>query len=103
MKKVILSMVIVLLTAVSACGQSENSKITEAVFEVCENQEIDNKTIKKATDKLKGVVKTVWDKKNKNIVVSYNENKITRMEICRVIMKSICDAETSKGKKLSLL
>jgi len=97
MKKVILSMVIVLMTVVSACSQSKNSKMTDVTFGVRGNYEIYKTTIEKAANSLKGVVKTVWDKENRNIVVSYNKNKITSMEICKAITKSICDTDISKG------
>ncbi len=97
MKKVILSMVIALMTIVSAYSQDGESKITDATFGVRGNCGMCKTTIEKAANSLNGVTKAVWDRANKKVDVSYDSDKTSLMEIHKAIAKSGYDTDMVNG------
>jgi len=93
MMKVILSMVIALLTIVSACSQDVKSE----TFGVRGNCAMCKATIETAAMSINGVKTAVWDRENKKITVFYDKTKATKMEIHKAIAKSGYDTDMLSG------
>jgi len=93
MKKVILSVVVVILTITTSFGQSQ----TTENFGVRGNCGMCKATIEKAASSIDGVTKAVWDKENKKIEVSFDSAKTDLNAIHQAIANSGYDTDTVKS------
>ena len=92
MKKIILSIAVAMLFAVTSFAQS-----TDASFGVRGNCEMCKATIEKAATSIAGVTKAVWDKENKKIDVSFDTSKTSVKDIETAIAGAGYDTENIKG------
>jgi copper chaperone CopZ len=92
MKKIILSIAVAMLFAVTSFAQT-----TDASFGVRGNCEMCKATIEKAATSIEGVTKAVWDKENKKINVSFDASKTSVMNIETAIAGAGYDTENIKA------
>ncbi len=91
MKKSILSIVMTLMIFVSGYGQDE--KLVETTFGVRGNCGMCKATIEKAALSVDGVNSAIWDKENKKIDVSFDQEKTTEDAIHQAIANSGYDTD----------
>jgi copper chaperone CopZ len=112
MKKVILSVVVVLATIVLTSCKSESKKekvtkteiskengITAITFGVRGNCTMCKKTIEKAANSVEGVSIATWDVGKKKIDVSFDDAKTSAMAIHKAIAASGYDTEKHVGSE----
>ena len=100
MKKVIFALVIfATIGLTNSFGQDEMTKMTEnttinmASFGVRGNCGMCQKTIEKAANSVEGVSSAEWNKEKKVIMVSYDNTKISLMDVHKAIAASGYDTE----------
>ena len=110
MKKVILSMVVIIAVVFTSC-KNESKKDTEVnktevskemaikdiSFGVRGNCGMCKRTIEKAANSVEGVASANWDKDKKLIKVSFDEGKTNVMSIHKAIAASGYDTEKVNG------
>jgi copper chaperone CopZ len=110
MKKVILSMVVIIAVVFTSC-KNESKKDTEVnktevskemaikdiSFGVRGNCGMCKRTIEKAANNVEGVATAAWDVDKKKIAVSFDESKTNEMAIHKAIAASGYDTEKVNG------
>ena len=112
MKKVILSVALVLAIGLTSCKNETNQETTETKTEVSNDMAMADisfgvrgncgmckKTIEKAVNKVEGVASANWDVDKKKIDVSFDDSKTDAMAIHNAIAASGYDTEKIAGSE----
>ena len=112
MKKVILSVAIVMAIVLTSCKNETKQETTETKTEVSKDMAMADisfgvrgncgmckKTIEKAVNKVEGVASANWDVDKKKIDVSFDDSKTDEMAIHNAIAASGYDTEKVAGSE----
>ncbi|MWW26003.1 heavy-metal-associated domain-containing protein [Algibacter lectus] len=112
MKKVILSIVIIIALGLTSCKNETKQETTETKTEVSKDMAMVDvsfgvrgncgmckKTIEKAANKVEGVANATWDVDKKKIDVSFDDTKTDAMAIHNAIAASGYDSEKVSGNE----
>jgi copper chaperone CopZ len=112
MKKVILSVAVVMAIGLTSCKNETKQETTETNTEVSKdiamadvsfgvrgNCGMCKSTIEKAANKVEGVTKATWDVNKKKIDVSFDDSKTDEMAIHNAIAASGYDTEKASGNE----
>jgi copper chaperone CopZ len=110
MKKVILSVAVVMAIGLTSCKNETKQETTETNTEVSKdiamadvsfgvrgNCGMCKSTIEKAANKVEGVTKATWDVNKKKIDVSFDDSKTDEMAIHNAIAASGYDTENEEA------
>ena len=93
MRKTILTSIVLIMTLTVGFAQSK----TETVFGVRGNCGMCKSTIEKSVNNVDGVFEATWDKKTKQIAISYDNMKTDVIALHKAIAKSGYDTEKVKA------
>ena len=112
MKKVILSLAVVMAIGLTSCKNETKQETTETKTEVSKDMAMADisfgvrgncgmckKTIEKAVNKVEGVANATWDVDKKKIDVSFDDAKTDEMAIHNAIAASGYDTEKVSGNE----
>jgi len=112
MKKVILSLAVVMAIGLTSCKNETKQETTETKTEVSKDMAMADisfgvrgncgmckKTIEKAVNKVEGVASANWDVDKKKIDVSFDDSKTDEMAIHNAIAASGYDTEKVAGSE----
>ncbi|WP_147677778.1 heavy-metal-associated domain-containing protein [Algibacter pacificus] len=112
MKKVILSVAVVMAIGLTSCKNETKQETTETKTEVSKDMAMADisfgvrgncgmckKTIEKAANKVEGVANATWDVDKKKIDVSFDDTKTDAMAIHNAIAASGYDTEKVAGSE----
>ena len=112
MKKVILSLAVVMAIGLTSCKDETKQETTETKTEVSKDMAMADisfgvrgncgmckKTIEKAVNKVEGVANATWDVDKKKIDVSFDDAKTDEMAIHNAIAASGYDTEKVSGNE----
>jgi copper chaperone CopZ len=112
MKKVILSVAVVMAIGLTSCKNETKQETTETKTEVSKDMAMADisfgvrgncgmckKTIEKAANKVEGVANATWDVDKKKIDVSFDDAKTDEMAIHNAIAASGYDTEKVSGNE----
>ena len=112
MKKVILSLAVVMAIGLTSCKDETKQETTETKTEVSKDMAMADisfgvrgncgmckKTIEKAVNKVEGVANATWDVDKKKIDVSFDDAKTDEMAIHNAIAASGYDTEKVAGSE----
>ena len=112
MKKVILSLAVVMAIGLTSCKDETKQETTETKTEVSKDMAMVDisfgvrgncgmckKTIEKAVNKVEGVANATWDVDKKKIDVSFDDAKTDEMAIHNAIAASGYDTEKVSGNE----
>ena len=112
MKKVILSLAVVMAIGLTSCKDETKQETTETKTEVSKDMAMADisfgvrgncgmckKTIEKAANKVEGVANATWDVDKKKIDVSFDDAKTDEMAIHNAIAASGYDTEKVSGNE----
>ena len=112
MKKVILSVAVVMAIGLTSCKNETKQETTETKTEVSKDMAMADisfgvrgncgmckKTIEKAVNKVEGVANATWDVDKKKIDVSFDDAKTDEMAIHNAIAASGYDTEKVSGNE----